>query len=103
MAAAFRCEQRIAADEYACVEHLRRLHGNLIAEMIAVDLDFPERDDRWITPWNINVSDLTHASYIGGFGSSRWILQGWILDDSSMVQLRQENPKDPRLVAPIVA
>ena len=92
MAAGFRTEQRIAADENASVEHIQRKCGDFVSERIAMFLGLPDRDMRWLTSWGEDVTDLCDASDSGGFGSNKWTVRGWILDDSSMDSLRREYP-----------
>ena len=62
------------------------------AEEIASILGLPERDNRWVTPSGRDVSGLVERSVDGGFSSTRWSLEGWVLDEMSMVALRSEFP-----------
>ena len=48
---------------------------------------------KWVTPFGQDVAALTEASAIGGFGSSEWTLQGWVLDEGSVQRLREEFPE----------
>ena len=100
MAAGFRTEQRIAADENASAEHIKRKCNDLISEKIAMFLGLPDRDMSWLTPWGEDVTHLCDASD-SGFGSDKWTARGWILDVSSMDSLRREYPEHPRLVFPV--
>ena len=62
MAAGFRTEQRIAADENALVEHIQRKCGDLISDKMAMFLDLPYRDMSWLTLWGEDVTHLCDAS-----------------------------------------
>ena len=53
-----------------------------------------EEDNRWITPWGKDVTDLCWTSSTGGFGSTQWTKNGWILDDFSMRELQKEFPDE---------
>ena len=53
-----------------------------------------EDDERWCTPWGEDVTWLCWRSQTGGFGSSRWTRNGWILDEWSMRQLQKEFPDE---------
>ena len=85
------------ADEYVSAQHFARQHGSLIGSMIAEFVGLPEKDEAWVTPWGTNVTDLTAISDSGGFSGKKWTMAGWILDNSSLLQLRKENPGDVRL------
>ena len=81
-----------AADEMTSVLHLARMFGDLVAYEIAEALDLPVYDNRWVTPAGIDVTDLCDRSDTGGFGSVRWTLKGWVLDQYSLALLRAEYP-----------
>ena len=49
---------------------------------------------RWITPWGKDVTYLCSTSSTGGFGSTQWTKNGWILDDFSMRELQKEFPDE---------
>ena len=55
-------------------------------------LDFQGRDDKWISPEGIDLTELWNQSNVGGFSSNQWTTNGWILDDMSMASLREEFP-----------
>ena len=55
-------------------------------------LDFPDRDDKWISPEGIDLTELCNRSNVGGFSSNQWTTNGWILDEMSMASLREEFP-----------
>ena len=93
MAAAFRSNAREAADEWCSFMHIQRLKlGEVGSKELANLLDFPGRDETWISPEGIDLTELCGRSSTGGFSSNQWTLQGWILDDSSMAVLRREFP-----------
>ncbi len=87
-----RTEQRIAADHLCSCIHLNeRLHmpgSTLLAQFLWLDYLCM----KWVTPFGQDVTALTEASSIGGFGSSEWTLQGWVLDEGSVQSLRDEFP-----------
>ena len=80
------------ADEMATVLHMAQIFGDGVAYEIAEALDLPFYDMRWVTPAGIDVTDLCDQSDTGGFGSIRWTLKGWVLDQHSLALLRAEYP-----------
>ena len=89
---AYRTEEQKAADEFCSCMHLNeRFHmpgSTLLAQFVGLDLMCMN----WVTPFGQDVTALTEVSSIGGFGSSEWTLQGWVLDDGSAQRLREEFP-----------
>ena len=87
-------EARQKADEFCSCRHLERtILGPAGASEIAAMLGFPELDSRWCTPWGVDVTYLCGISRNeGDFGSLKWSINGWILDDYSMQALREEFP-----------
>ena len=83
-----------AADEFAVVIHLQATFGDGIAMDIAKALGLPEQDIRWVTPSGRDVTAMCEASDNGGFSSSRWTIDGWVLDDHSMRSLVNEFPDE---------
>ena len=81
-----------AADEMTTVLHLARIFGEGVAYEIAEALDLPFYDMRWVTPTGIDVTVLCDQSNTGGFGSVRWTLKGWVLDQHSLTALMAEYP-----------
>ena len=81
-----------SADEMATVLHMARIFGDLVAYEIAEGLDLPFYDMRWVTPAGIDMTDLCEISRTGGFGSVRWTLKGWVLDQPSLAALMAEFP-----------
>ena len=55
-------------------------------------LDFQNRDEKWISPEGIDLTDLCNRSQVGGFSSNQWTTSGWILDDMSLASLCEEFP-----------
>ena len=94
MSSGFRTADRIAADEFCSVMHLRVFlgRGDLVKEEIGRCLGFDERDLRWVSPSGEDLTRLCDSSSIGGFSSSCWTIRGWVLDESSMAKLRDEFP-----------
>ena len=84
------------ADEFAGIVHLQAVFGDDVANELAELRGFPELDRRWVTPSGRDVAALCDASDNGGFSSSRWTMQGWVLDDRSMRALANEFPDDFR-------
>ena len=82
------------ADEFAVVVHLQAMLGDDFAMELARSLGLPDIDNRWVTPYGRDVTELCDASDNGGFSSSRWTLSGWILDDRSMRTLANEFPAE---------
>ena len=89
-------DARIAANDYCSVLHLNRLFrmegDTLLAEFLGVDV----RDQKWIAPDGRDCSRMVEMSSIGGFSSQAWTFDGWILDDESMANLREEYPQNFR-------
>ena len=83
-----------AADEFAVVVHLQAAFGDDVAMEIAITLGLPEQDIRWVTPSGRDVTAMCEASDNGGFSSSQWTMQGWVLDDHSMRALVNEFPDE---------
>ncbi len=83
---------RETADEYAAVVHLGRRLGSAFAMHFAEILGLAEQDDKWVTPWGEDVTDLCAQSATGGFSSARWTMAGRELDAASMGALRREFP-----------
>ena len=81
-----------SADEMATVLHLARIFGEGVAYEVAEALDLPFYDMRWVTPAGIDVTDPCEESNTGGFGSVRWTLAGWVLDQHSLAALMAEFP-----------
>ena len=88
--------QRQSADEFCSFVHLRTKLGRNIVEMFIGDLlGFSERDEKWITPWGEDVSDLCAISTHGGFSSESYSMHGlcgWVLSERSMNVLLREFP-----------
>ena len=84
------------ADELAGIVHLQAVFGDDVAKELAAPVGLPELDCRWVTPSGRDVTALCDASDNGGFSSSRWTMQGWVLDDLSMRALVNEFPDDFR-------
>ena len=80
------------ADEMTTVLHLALMFGEIVAYEIAEALGLSADDNRWVTPAGIDVTDLCNLSDTGGFGSIRWTLKGWVLDQHSLALLRAEYP-----------
>ena len=78
------------ADEFAAIVHLQAVFGDDVARELAESVGLPELDCRWVTPSGRDVTALCDASDNGGFSSSRWTMQGWVLDDLSMRALENE-------------
>ena len=83
---------REIADAYAAVVHLGRKLGLEYEEHFAEFLGLPYHDDKWVTPWGEDVTDLCSDSLTGGFASARWTMAGWVLDAASMEHLAFEFP-----------
>ena len=81
-----------SADEMATVLHIAQIFGEGVAYEIARALDLSFYDMRWVTPAGIDVADLCDQSLTGGFGSVRWTLKGWVLDQHSLAALMPEFP-----------
>ena len=81
------------AHEFCSWLHLQNAKqiNRLLTFDIAEFLGFPEADKRWCTPWGKDVTLLTDCSQEqGGFSSTRWTMDGWILDEASMKSLTEE-------------
>ena len=83
---------REIADAYAAVVHLGRRLGLEYEMHFAEFLGLPYHDDKWVTPWGEDVTDLCRDSLTGGFASARWTMAGWVLDAASMEHLAFEFP-----------
>ena len=83
---------REIADAYAAVVHLGRRLGLEYEMYFAEFLGLPYHDDKWVTPWGEDVTDLCRDSLTGGFASARWTMAGWVLDAASMEHLAFEFP-----------
>lgn len=85
-----------SADEFAGVVHMQRRLGSGLGDELAIELSrllgLPEADERFVTPAGRVVTGLCDRSETGGFSSSQWSLQGWILDTSSVIALMSEFP-----------
>ena len=81
-----------SADEMATVLHIAQIFGEGVAYEIVENLDISCYDMRWVTPAGIDVTDLCNQSDTGGFGSLRWTLRGWVLDQHSLAALMAEFP-----------
>ena len=81
----------MAADAFAGIHSLSRKLGPGLGDMFAKGLaefiGLPEVDENWVTPDGRDVTRCCGASSHGGFSSSRWTMQGWVLDDESMLAL----------------
>ena len=90
----------MAADSFVAVTQLSRKlfppgASDMFAKELALYLDLPALDDKWVTPEGRDVTHLCESSDEGGF-SGKWSLQGWVLDELSMEALRAEFPADFR-------
>ena len=88
------------AHEFVSALHVGKMFpgglGDEVARDIAELLNLNEYDTNWVTPTGRNVTDLCELSSLGGFSSSHWTLQGWVLDASSMIALADEFPEEFR-------
>ena len=93
---AYRRNARIVADEYCSAIQLNRQIGTEGSTLISEFLGLNLRDDKWIAPDGRDCTVLCNMeSDMGGFDSIQpWTLDGWILSDQSMVQLRAEFPDE---------
>ena len=89
---AYRTAERTAADELCSCRHLNERLGTRGDTRIARFLGLDEMDMKWVTLYGQDVTALCEESSIGGFSSSRWSLQGWVLDEASLQNLREEFP-----------
>ena len=81
------------AHEFCSWLHLQKakVFNRLLTYDIADFIGFPEADKRWCTPWGKDVTLLTDCSQEqGGFSSTRWTMDGWVLDEASMQSLTEE-------------
>ena len=90
----------MAADSFVAVTQLSRKlfppgASDMFAKELALYLDLPALDDKWLTPEGRDVTHLCESSDEGGF-SGKWSLQGWVLDESSMEALKAEFPAEFR-------
>ena len=89
----------MAADSFVAVTQLARnffpFAKDEFAKELALYIDLPALDDKWLTPEGRDVTHLCESSDEGGF-SGKWSLQGWVLDELSMTALRAEFPADFR-------
>ena len=90
----------MAADAFAGIQYVAHRLGPGVGDMFAKELaeliGLPELDENWVTPEGRDVTRCCGASSHGGFSSSRWTMQGWVLDDRSMRALVNEFPDDFR-------
>ena len=93
-AMAYRRNARIAADEYCSAIQLNRLFGMEGSTLISECLGLFETELNWIAPDGRYCTVLCNRSDLGGFDSLEWTLDGWILSDHSMAQLRAEFPNE---------
>ena len=86
----------MAADAFAGIKHVAATLGPGVGDMFAKELaeliGLPELDEKWVTPEGRDVTRCCGASDNGGFSSSRWTMQGWVLDEPSMIKLKNEFP-----------
>ena len=101
MAAVYRSERKITADENASVQHITRMTDRLVGCTLALFIGLPLKDEAWVTQWGADVSDLVRDSDDGGCSAMKWSLEGWVIDEGSLAKLRRENPGEARLVAPV--
>ena len=88
-------DTRQIADEFCSCRQLENTILGTVGKQEILDmLGFWEQDIRWCTPWGVDVTYLCEISDIGGFGSSKWSIDGWILDASSMQALKEEFPDE---------
>ena len=90
----------MAADAFASIHHVAKKLGPGIGDMFAKQLaefvGLPELDETWLTPEGRDVTRCCGASDNGGFSSSHWTMQGWVLDNESMLALKREFPEEFR-------
>ena len=91
---AYRTDARIAADEYTSTIQVNRLLRMEGIRLIADYLGLMELDLKWIAPDGTDCTALCNMSDQGGFDSHEWSIDGWILSDDSMAQLRAEFPNE---------
>ena len=91
----FMAAARQKANEFGSWMHLEKtILATAGAFEIAAMLGLPEHDNRWCTPWGVDVTFICEISDNGGFASAKWTSNGWILDDSSMQALKKEFPDE---------
>lgn len=90
----YRSPARIAADEYCSVIELNRCFGSPGNELIARCFGLDDRDVKWVAPDGRDMTALCDRSALGGFDSTAWTLNGWVLSDRSMAMLRAEFPEE---------
>ena len=82
---------QVTANEYCSALHIIRRCPYIMDEICNL-LGFAERDLKWVTPEGRDVSGLCDRSLNGGLSAYRWSIDGWELDEDSMIQLRNEFP-----------
>ena len=91
---AYRHWSRIAADEHCLAiqvsRHIVTPGGTCIAKFLGLD----NRDEKWIGPDGRDLTALCNRSLIGGFYSRNWTIDGWVLSDRWMAELRAEFPNE---------
>ena len=88
-------EARQKANDFCSCRHLEKtILGTAGALEIAAMLGLPENDNRWCTPWGVDVTFLCEISNNGGFATAQWTSNDWILDDSFMQALKKEFPHE---------
>ena len=90
----------MAADAFASIHHLARKFepsfGALFGEQLTRFVGLPELDETFITPEGRDVTRCCGASDNGGFSSSKWTMEGWVLDKKSLLALKREFPEEFR-------
>ena len=92
MAIIIRSLEQITADEFASVIHLNKelkMEGCLLLHRY---LGHDVYDPQWIDRDGRNCTEMCSLSSNGRFSSNEWTQKGWILDDYSMVIVREEFP-----------
>ena len=83
------------ANEFCSVQHIANsILGRGPAFEIAAMLGLPDHDERRCTPYGQDVTHLCVRSDNGVFSSNVWTVDGWVLDDESMLQLQDEFPDE---------
>ena len=89
----------MAADSFVAVTQLARnffpFAKDEFTKELALYIDLPALDDKWVTPDGRDVTHLCELADEGGF-FGKWSLKGWVLDESSMEALRAEFPAEFR-------
>ena len=89
----------MAAESFVAVTQLARKFYPFASEeytlQLALYIDLPSFDDKWVTPDGRDVTHLCELADEGGL-SGKWSLKGWVLDESSMEALRAEFPAEFR-------